>query len=153
MRRQYAEIAYAREINQLHEKQERISHITEYEDEPFETTTTTEYGNSITEGMRLRPSSEPVVTGYDYYSRDEVVSRYAEKFLVPDRTFTAILPDGTKEQFTIPTLRKYLYNSPEVLEFMGNPDEPAPNPTERSNEDAPKRTRKKPATLHNAKRR
>jgi hypothetical protein len=119
VRRQYAEIAYARQINQLHKKQPRIAHITDhYEDEAVSTTEWDDGRISTTISDRLTPTINEVTIGWDYYSREEVVSRYAETFLVPDRTFTAILPDGRVQQFSVPQLHQYLYNSATCLQFI-----------------------------------
>jgi hypothetical protein len=168
VRRQHAELAYAREINHDMHRQPQFTHITEYEDEEYEETTESEGGSegfageietgnsssgiSVKHGIRLRPHPVQVQTGWDDYSREQKVSFYAERFLVPDRTFTTILPDGKVYQFKVPTLGEYLYKSPEVLEFIKRqpsiPDEPDP---ERSTHAATNPRAKRPARVFHAR--
>jgi hypothetical protein len=154
VRKHYAEIAYAAQINELHKKQPRIGYKTNYLDDERITTTEHPTGEiSTTTSPFLRPEPEEVITGYEFFSREEVVSRYAQKFLVPDRTFTAILPNGRVEQFTVPRLVRYLYDSEECLKFIEThpfrEQEEAPNTTERSTTDG-KRKRKVRRSLFNA---
>lgn len=119
VRRQYAELAFARQINRLHIKADRIVFKTEYfEDQHISTTEHPDGEVSTTTSDFLHPEQEEVVLGHEYFSREDVVSKYAERFLVPDRHFTAILPDGRVIKIKVPNLRRYLNNSKEVLEFM-----------------------------------
>lgn len=153
VRRQYAEVAYAHGINELHRKQARIGHITDYfEDQALSVTTRDDGTLSETLADRLHPFSQEVTLGYEFFSREEVVSRYAAHFLVPDRTFTAILPSGKVEQFTIPKLRRYLYNSAECIKFIETHpfaiNEPEPSEPERSSHASAKPRTKKSGLFH-----
>jgi hypothetical protein len=162
----FTEDAYAGQLNERHHKQPRISFVTEYEEEVYEETSDTDggfsnelgggdsWGTTKRYGSRLRPSSKEVITGYDDYTREEVRSRLAANFILPKREYIAILPDHT-ERMTVPTIAKYLYDSPESLSFRqaipGIPlDEADRNNPQRSPDASTKRTRKVRATLFNA---
>jgi hypothetical protein len=145
--RHYAEIAYAREINQDMHRQPQIGHVMEYEEEEVESITTTDHSEAVTLGTRLRGEAMEVQTGWDDYSREHKVSIYAERLKVPDRTFIAILPGGLVEQFTIPTLKRYLYNSETCLKFIETHPF-ATNEPERSLNASTRTRPKKPGLFH-----
>ena len=158
IRKQYAEIAFAHQLNQDDVKHINKGHLTEYYEDFAIATTETEDGRiTTTTSDRLHPQSTEIEAGYVFYSPEEKLSKAAAKLLVPNREYHVIFPDGSAEHCEVPTLRKYLQSSPEVLEFIKrqpsiSPDEPVPDTTERSHDATPKPTRKKRATLFNAKR-
>ena len=116
----YARMAWMKELNLDMRKQPRISYVTEYDDEFVESTTESEFGDSITYGSRLHPRSEEVITGWEHYSMEEKLSKLAARFNLKPRTCMVILPDKTKVM-EMPTLGRYLYNSANCLGVYGNP--------------------------------
>jgi hypothetical protein len=148
VRKHYAEIAYARQLAEDAVKQAQISHITDYDEEEAISIHEDPEGKiSTTTSPRLIPTPMEIVTGYDFYSPEEKREKAATKFLMPDRTFAAILPDGRVEQFTVPTLRRYLYNSKTCLKFIETHPFHEPVP-ERSNHASPRTRAKKPGLFH-----
>lgn len=157
IRRQYAEIAWPHELNEDVVKQERFRSITDYyEDQSLSFHTDAEGNMSETMSDRLHPESYDVSAGFDFRSPEEKLSIAAARFLVPNRQYHVIFPDGTVERSEVPTLRKYLYNSPDVLEFIKRQPSITPDEAERihnleRSNDAGTRTRtKKKPTLFNA---
>jgi hypothetical protein len=173
----YTKIAFAKELNKRKHKQPRITYITKYEEEDVEdyterdeevaVTTHPDGSESITlnpfstsrrVSTRLRPYQEEVITGYDDHTLEEKTAMQAEAFLLPPQKCMVILPDRTF-QLNIPTLRRYLYNSDEVLDFLSNqPNTYSLNEADRLTQisperspDAPRSRKKTASALRNGK--
>jgi hypothetical protein len=131
---QLARFAYPFDLARRVKKQDRITYVNEYREEstsdyssggswsisetPDGEEITSDSGSySVRGGSRLRPIPTPVVIGQDDYTPEEKLAEISNRFIVPDRMCTVITPKLATYQYRVPTVRRYLYNSPVSLEF------------------------------------
>jgi hypothetical protein len=169
LRKELAEEAFVSELNSRWHKEPRYAFITDYEDELVFDETEAENENagvvgeqesshagssrSVRSHLRLKPTPRQVQVGQEDYTHEQVLSQLAERFVLPKQECWVLFPDGAYHG-KVRTLRRYLYDSANCVEFRKalpgiSPDEADRliHQSERSRDAAPKRARKKPPSL------
>ena len=146
LRKELAEDSFPKELNTRHHKEPRYMQVRDYiEDEDVSITIHPDGRESKTTRPVRIPTWDTELVGYEDYTYQEVISKLAQRFVVPPRHCVVIFPDGRWQNMKIPTLEPYLPDSDVSLQFKESHD----SPLERSGYDPPKRATRS-ARLHHA---